>query len=821
MLALAAPAAAADVSCRRSFRSADRIITALSIGSTVFGDFNEDGRTDLAFRFVYNVRLIALNRGEVFQPLTAEYLRRADSDLFDAPLIAAANVNDDGHLDLIYRQANVISVAFGRGDGTFQPLVHTTLPGGSVFWRAIDFDHDGRIDFVDVDSKGAFAFVRSNGDGSFAVVGKGNLSLSTSENVNGSAGDFDGDGNVDVLRFAIGLNSMSLTFGWNDGAYRVTETRVSFGVRFLPQPVDVDGDGAEDLVGIDAGSLVVLHARNRSLVVERFPVASEETSLLIRDATMIDADHDGIRDLVFSSQDSVGIVWGASGGGFRDATFYELRGQGLALVDLDGDAVPDFVSTRGHDGLAVLDGAAVARGLLNASRVYPTGFTPAELELADVDGDGVRDLVATSGEDFTFRAAVLFGSGRGDFSRPSKSLDVKEYAYGRSFAGDFDGDGAADLAVTRREGSGWAGTAAPMIAFGGKSGLGSTTLRLDADFLYGRVYLGASSPPVLIAGKGDDIQLVTISSGRIAASTTIYRRPPRGQIVVVRSSPDVEPQFLVVSDSEKQVIPGTLQTIRLVARRSLQWTEMVVGDFQYANVNGASSGDFDRDGRNDLALWDTPLGVLLAQSDGSYKSAVRSGYVSGYVDSMTAVDFDRDGWLDIVETTRGSFGDPGTAAIVHNIGGSFDTYTTTMTAAPFRQGVIVDDIDGDGWPDLVIPSFDGAEVLLNECQTPRIRVAVVPGIPPQGTQATLVINALSTNGYVIGPITVRDGNKVVATNEFFRAYDLATMMWTTPPLSAGTHTYRIEYRDQHAGLSTVTVDIKVPAAVPRRRSVHR
>ena len=810
----AATALTADNGCRRTLSFAEPLITSSSITSAAYGDFDEDGHADVALMLDGDTRVIALSRGSVFQPMPRERVPPLGSNVFEAPIVAATDINRDGHVDLIYRRYNTVWVALGRGDGSFQPFLSTTLPRSNTgLWRTVDFNHDGILDFVDFDfNSGGFTFVQSKGDGTFGEVAHVDLSGGFLQSIVTTAGDFDGDGNVDVVRLATDLETFKtlVTFGWNDGKFHFTETQETVELPHSLQPIDIDGDGAEELVGIENGSLVIVRARNRHIAVDRIPVAPAGASQVLRNPTMLDVDDDGIRDLVFSTGSAIGIIWGTGGNSFRDATYFELPGSGgFAPVDLDGDGVPDLAATSGSQGLSVLYRAAVAASRPNANRVYPLGFVPANLDFVDVDGDGARDLVGTSGDPGNeFRAMVLFGDGRGGFQRSAKSFVLpSRYSTSRSFAGDFDGDGHADLAITST--SSGSGSAKPILAFGSSDGFSSPTLEIDADLLLGRVFLGSPSTPALIALKGDDVQLVTISSGRNVTASTIYHRPTGADIFVVHSAATAPAQIAVVATDG----------IRLVTRASDGWHESVLAlsSAYRGSTSGIASADLDGDGRADFVVWSLPTQALFAGSDGSYR---RQGLatVGAFIDSVTPIDFDRDGLPDLVVTARGNFGYPGTVQVLHNTGGgNFQPYATATSAAPFRTGVVVDDIDGDGWPDLVIPSFDGAEVLKNICATPRIHVASLPADPTEGSRVTLVIHAISTDALAVGSITISEGSKTLLTQQ---PGDFATVAWVSPALSPGTHTFRVEYQDQYFGSSLTDVVITTRPPIPRRRAAR-
>jgi hypothetical protein len=807
MLVLSAMTAASGADCRRGLSFAEPAITSLILDTAAYGDFNEDGRPDVALMFS-DSRIIALNRGAVFQPMPRELI----SGAFSIPLIVATDVDRDGHLDLVYRSGNVVEVALGWGNGAFRPLLGSILPKSNSSWRMIDFDHDGALDFVDFAfNSGGFTFVRSKRDGTFAEVSHLDLSSGFYQAISTTAGDFDGDGNVDVLRMATELPSFRsvLTFGWNDGSLHFTETREITDVPHSLQPVDIDGDGAEELVAIEDGSLVIVRVKNRHPAIERIPVAPKGTTQTLQNLTMVDADGDGIRDLVFSAGSVVGIIPGTADHHFRDASYFELPGSGgIAVLDLDADGHPDFAATSGSQGLHVLYGATLVAGRPNANRVYPAGPISGTLALSDVNGDGIRDLVEVSlqgGE--AFRATVLFGDGRGGFPRAAEPLLMPSKFRGTSgLVGDFDGDGHADLAIS----SGLPATK-PVIAFGTADGFAAPTLELDADYLAGVVSLDSSAVRQLVGVKGDDVQFFSVSSGRNVSTATIYHRPAGARVLAVRSDSNAPPRIAIV----------TATGIRLVTRTSNGWEESVLADSTfYIATSAIAAADLDGDGRDDFVISGDTTRAFFARSDGTY-SSLSVAAAGGFVDSITPADFDGDGKQDLVVTSRGNFGYPGVVQVLRNVAGNFQPYATATSGAPFGGGALVQDVDGDGLPDVLIPSFDGAEIMNNICVPPRIRVVAVPADPVEGARVTLVAHAISTDAFAIGGITISEGGTVLDREQPHLAYDLATMSWTSPPLTAGTHTYRIDYDDQFAGSSQTTIAVTTKPAIPRRRAARQ
>jgi hypothetical protein len=192
----------------------------------VAGDFNGDGRTDLAVACQGNentfprgtdpggVYVLLGNGDGTFQP-AVRYAAGIDSTA-----IVAANFTRDGHLDLAVADTGNggtdpggVSVLLGNGDGTFQPA-KTVAPRNTGYLVAGDFNGDGHLDLAvaDQDSNGV-SILLGNGDGTFqravqyAVAALGYPSAIV-------AGDFTGDGRIDLaVAGSHYYNSVTFTFG--------------------------------------------------------------------------------------------------------------------------------------------------------------------------------------------------------------------------------------------------------------------------------------------------------------------------------------------------------------------------------------------------------------------------------------------------------------------------------------------------------------------------------------------------------------------------------------------------------------------------------
>ena len=141
------------------------------------GDFNGDGRGDLAVANHYNN--IHGGPGD-----TISILLNTGGGTFSAPVtftvgqyptsIVVGDWNGDGRLDLAVAESTEYSVGrvrvlLGNGDGTFQPVVDYYVPSGAISLGSGDMNNDGVPDLV-AEAPGSVSVLLGQGDGTFTVA---------------------------------------------------------------------------------------------------------------------------------------------------------------------------------------------------------------------------------------------------------------------------------------------------------------------------------------------------------------------------------------------------------------------------------------------------------------------------------------------------------------------------------------------------------------------------------------------------------------------------------------------------------------------------
>ncbi len=271
---------------------------------------------------------------------------------------AVGDINNDGIPDIVCSGGQFL---FGKGDGTFALSAEYNNLGGRGLALA-DINGDGNLDLINMNNATSWGFkvAFGNGDGTFGIPSFYNISDEESTYI--AIGDFNGDGILDAVTVA------------DQGVWLMTGK----GGGLFNEPV-----------------LAVPGVGNPTY---RFGAA--------------DMNNDGKLDLVVSIQSGISVLFGNGDGTFQPPVTYQtpIRGANVTIADINSDGYLDVLSTSTSNVNVVAIFLGGPNGTLQAP-YYLDLPNYEDVEVGDVNGDGIPDLVSDS-------VYVAYGKGNGEFTKP-------------------------------------------------------------------------------------------------------------------------------------------------------------------------------------------------------------------------------------------------------------------------------------------------------------------------------------------------------------------------------------------------------------------
>ncbi|GAA2663686.1 hypothetical protein GCM10009864_34940 [Streptomyces lunalinharesii] len=220
------------------------------------GDFDEDGKPDLATSNTNtnNVSVVLGNGDGTFGAATQFGL----ADGTGPQSIAAADLNRDGHLDLITSNSSTGTLSVLRGDGHGGFGTASSVSAGVALpskLKLADVNRDGKPDAVIVapGSPGRVAVLLGDGAGGFSTA----RVLSAGKNLSSaSVSDLNGDGHADLVVSSTGSDEVMVLQGDGTGAFG---SPLAFGLNGGSNPqdtavADLDGDRRPDVATANSNS---------------------------------------------------------------------------------------------------------------------------------------------------------------------------------------------------------------------------------------------------------------------------------------------------------------------------------------------------------------------------------------------------------------------------------------------------------------------------------------------------------------------------------------------------------------------------------------
>jgi hypothetical protein len=745
-----------------TFRTAQTIATFNYVysGLTIReADVAGDGKPDLVVSYKnsssgYSHAIeVLLNNGDgTFQP--------GQSVSGYISLAAVADVTGDGNADLVLANLGQdgiptgFSVMLGNGNGTFQAAGATTSASFSSSWSSYDVfvadvSGDGKPSLI----VGSPDYGNGGSSGIQVLLGNGDGTFQSPQQIlNGAypwvaaVAKLTGDGRPDLITEGPG-GGLRVLLGNADGSFTPAPPILTASPPNIPYLADLTGDGVPDSVILNSAGAILFRKELPGaedsfappITLNPGPTASALPSRPARDLTVLQTDE----GMAIATADANPVSTNhETGQSVYTVSLYRIAEDGTVLrstafttyrrptrilaADLTGDGRDDIiVANAPNDSIQIA--FQKPDGTFSTPITLPTGDVPSDITVADFNGDGLPDIAVSdqsSGDvsvflndpqhsftqSYRFRAGTgLYGLGSSGHTPVVSSLEQSVSLA----SGNFTGSGANDLVVVNRgsdslsvlanDGLGGFANPQPVLTTSSSDG---TKINSQAGQVVAGNFNGPDKPIDLAVlmqglgqvwiytGNGDGTFRHTFSIDVSAQATglNLYFNPQTGN------------EDLLVGDSFGDVLhlqgkgDGTLQ---IAGRRtSLSVEELGNGhaDILLANQQSDSITIRSLESGNStltpVATLDDGKGSTLAPGAVQWAKLDKN---SPYEDAIVVAS-GGNAVLDYRCTGVNASGNPTFAAPV-----SYPVGTDPVS-------VTVQDINGDGIPDLIVANYGSNSV---------------------------------------------------------------------------------------------------------------
>jgi hypothetical protein len=287
-------------------------------------------------------------------------------------------------------------------------------------------------------------------------------------------------------------------------------------------------------------------------------------------------------------------------------TDFPFLGNNNTVADVNGDAIPDLIGTGLNSAFVMIGNG---NGSFRTKVAYPTGGSAQDVAAGDFNGDGTVDL-AVSINDPAIMLSLLIGNGDGTFRAPINVANTSQADSPAIVATDLDNDGRLDVVLSHVIGC----FTAPCIASTNISvllGFGDGTFQQPIDIDVGtgmsRIAVGDFNRDGRkdLAIAGDNSQVYTLLG---VGNGTFLQQPT---ITLTADTLFVDGTDIDVADLNRDTIEDLVVAIPLNGSRTAILLGRGDGSFGPPSILTEPRlrvpqyqvvADFNRDGLLDLAL---------------------------------------------------------------------------------------------------------------------------------------------------------------------------------------------------------------------------
>jgi hypothetical protein len=729
--------------------------TDYDVGQPAYGvvitDLNSDGNLDIvaetSFSLTEGVSVLLGNGNGSFQT-HVDYLF---SGLAQPNSIRESDFNNDTKPDIVVINGSGATVLLGNGDGTLKPPVSY---GSSNFATSVavgDFDADGKIDLA----------VSSYGFGSNGVVsimfGKGDGTFFSSVNYSSAPspfsivkGDFNGDGKLDLATANIQVGSVSILLGNNDGTFGAP---FNYAVDF-PYELstgDFNSDGKSDLVTAgNAAGLSILKGNGDGTFQKSVNLLGGGIF-----ATVLDLNGDAKPDIIsVQSANSVGVFINQTGpynisGTVRDNNNVPLS---AATVVFNG-GTPAIIQTDATGTFAFNDLTAGQTYTVTPSKTNYT-FAPLNQTFNNLTSNVIANFIGTlNNYSISGRVTDLSGVGMagvtmtlsGSMSGTIISGDNGNYAFTNLPGGGnytvtpslakfmFSPPASTSNNLSSNRVVNFTGRVATYMISGGVisvdngSNIDGFTIELTGTRTGTAVTtsFGYSFSGLPVDG---DYTVTAYLANRLFTNYKLL--PPTSHSFTALSSNvmanfsakrlafgtgDLNPLGIACGDLngdgklDVAVATTTGSNIHVLLGNGDGTLQTQVAYPADSNPADVVIADFDGDGKADVAsanIFGSDVSIFIGNGDGTLKTRVNYP-VGSQPSNLSVSDFNNDGKIDLAV-----LGSPNTLSILLGNGNGTFQPAINRTVATAVFSVLPGDFNGDSKPDLVLLGFPGNVLVL-------------------------------------------------------------------------------------------------------------
>ncbi len=356
------------------------IIDPAGFNSLLTGDFNGDGKQDLALLGATYVQVsLFFGNGANFRGAPVVTANN-DPQAISTELVAAGNYTKSGYrspLFLYQNSTTFISQLYtgvndGKGNFTSVQSLAGGLPSDLQYIQPMqaDFNGDGLTDLAYANTTGDVLVALSKGDGTFGTLASVGIGTEVCPVYYGAAGDLNGDGKVDLVipygsdaacgSLSGGPSGYWVALGKGDGTF-AKPVFTSFGTELYSLTLaDINGDGKLDMLINDvpfvngSGYQLSYVPGNGDGTFGQSSVI--ESSYVISNVAAADINGDGKLDIVLSAEEVAGsdvstggiVTFTGNGDGTFNLPSMVTAGDffyGMQVADMNNDGIPDIVAS--------------------------------------------------------------------------------------------------------------------------------------------------------------------------------------------------------------------------------------------------------------------------------------------------------------------------------------------------------------------------------------------------------------------------------------------------------------------------------------------